>query len=182
MMARLLLIAAISLAASVQAQPPETRGLLPTDIARPLLEQDPSVSAARAGLQVARQEAGILDSSPYEWTAKLSGQRRTLQSGPDYQEWIAAIERPLRLPGKAVADRNIGNAAVAEAEARYGEALHEAARELLTLWLDWLHAERGRELAGANRQSVQEKPCGGGEARARRRRTLQTLFNPQRKG
>ena len=156
MMARLLLIAAISLAASVQAQPPETRGLLPTDIARPLLEQDPSVSAARAGLQVARQEAGILDSSPYEWTAKLSGQRRTLQSGPDYQEWNAGIERPLRLPGKAVADRNIGNAAVAEAEARYGEALHEAARELLTLWLDWLHAERGRELAGANRQSVQE--------------------------
>ena len=156
MMARLLLIVAIGLAPSVRAQPPETRGLLPTDIARPLLEQDPRIAAARAGLQVARQEAGILDSSPYEWTAKLSGQRRTLQYGPDYQEWYAGIERPLRLPRKATADRSIGNAAVEEGEARYGEALYEAARELLTMWLDWIAAERGRELAAANRQSAQE--------------------------
>ena len=159
MMARLLLIAVLGLAASAQAEPPETEGLLPTDIARSLLEQDPSVAAARAGLGVARQEAGILDKSPYEWTARVWGQRRTLQygqDGPAYREWNAGVERPLRLPGKAAADRNIGKAAVEEGEARYGEALHEAARELLTLWLDWLYAERGRELADTNRQSAQD--------------------------
>ena len=152
----LLLMAVLSFAAYAQAQPPEAQGLLPTNVARALLEQDPSVAAARAGLEVARQEAGILDRSPYEWTAKVLGQRRTLQDGPAYHEWNVGVERPLRLPGKAAADRDIGKAAVEEGEARYGEALHEAARELLTLWLDWLHAERGLELAGANRQSAQE--------------------------
>ena len=156
MMPRLLLLTLFGLALSAQAATPETPGLLPTQIVRPLLEQDPSVAAARAGLEVARQEAGILDSSPYEWTAKLSSQRRTVREGPAYQEWNAGIERPLRLPGKAAADRNIGKATVEEAEARYGDALHEAARELLSLWLEWLSAERGRELASANRQSAQE--------------------------
>ncbi|MBI5751511.1 MAG: TolC family protein [Hydrogenophilales bacterium] len=143
------------LAFSVHAAP-EMPGLLPTQMVRPLLEQDPSVAAARAGLEAARQEAGILESSPYEWTARLSSQRRTLQEGPAYQEWNAGIERPLRLPGKASADRDIGKATIEEAQARYGEALHEAARDLLSLWLDWLAAERGRELAGVNRQSAQE--------------------------
>ena len=156
MMPRLLLLTLFGLALSAQAATPETPGLLPTQIVRPLLEQDPSVAAARAGLEVARQEAGILDSSPYEWTAKLSSQRRTVREGPAYQEWNAGIERPLRLPGKAAADRNIGKATMEEAEARYGDALHEAARELLSLWLEWLSAERGRELASANRQSAQE--------------------------
>ena len=156
MMPRLLLLTLFGLALSAQAAAPETPGLLPTQIVRPLLEQDPSVAAARAGLEVARQEAGILDSSPYEWTAKLSSQRRTVREGPAYQEWNAGIERPLRLPGKAAADRNIGKATMEEAEARYGDALHEAARELLSLWLEWLSAERGRELASANRQSAQE--------------------------
>ncbi len=156
MMPRLLLLTLFGLALSAQAAAPETPGLLPTQIVRPLLEQDPSVAAARAGLEVARQEAGILDSSPYEWTAKLSSQRRTVREGLAYQEWNAGIERPLRLPGKAAADRNIGKATMEEAEARYGDALHEAARELLSLWLEWLSAERGRELASANRQSAQE--------------------------
>jgi len=156
-MRAVLLIALSAMAVSAPAAPlPETPGLLPTPIVRPLLEQDPSVAAARAGLEAARQEAGILDSSPYEWNARMSSQRRTLQSGPHSQEWNVGIERTLRLPGKAAADRNIGKATVEEAEARYGDALHEAARELLTLWLDWLHAERAYELAGANGQAAQE--------------------------
>lgn len=157
MMPRLTLLSLFVLAFPVHAAPDaETPGLLPTQMVRPLLEQDPSVAAARAGLEVARQEADLLDGSPYEWNAKLSSQRRTLQEGPAYQEWNAGIERPLRLPGKAGADRNIGKATMEEARARYGEALHEAARDLLSLWLDWLAAERGRELAGANLQAAQE--------------------------
>ena len=156
-MRALLLIVLSTMTVSTLAAPlPEAPGLLPTPIVRPLLEQDPSVAAARASLEVARQEAGILDSSPYEWNARLSSQRRTLQSGPRYQEWNVGIERTLRLPGKAAADRNIGKATVEEAEARYGDALHEAARDLLTLWLDWLHTERAYELAGANGQAAQE--------------------------
>ncbi|MDO9195662.1 TolC family protein [Rhodoferax sp.] len=157
MMIRLLLASLIMVAGSAYAlQPPNVPGLLPTEIARPLLEQDPRVAAARSGLEVARQEASILDKSPYEWTGKALGQRRSLDAGPGYREWNVGIERTIRLPGKGSADRNIGKATIDESEARYGEALHESARELVSLWLDWLAAERGRELAEINLQAVQE--------------------------
>ncbi|WP_205853016.1 TolC family protein [Polaromonas sp. AER18D-145] len=157
MMIRLLLASLIMVAGSAYAlQAPNVPGLLPTEIARPLLEQDPRVAAARAGLEVARQEASILDKSPYEWTGKALGQRRSLDTGPRYREWNVGIERTIRLPGKGSADRNIGKATIEESEARYGEALHESARELVSLWVDWLATERGRELAAVNLQAVQE--------------------------
>lgn len=153
---RLLLISLLTLSGTALAvQPVNPPGLLPTEIARPLLEQDPGVAAARAGLDVALQEAGILDGSPYEWTARTTGQQRRLENGPRYNEWNVGIERTFRLPGKGAADRNLGKATVEESKARYGEALHEAARELMALWVDWLAAERARELAENGLQSTQ---------------------------
>lgn len=154
-MTRYVLFAVLCFAVPVHAAP-ETPGLLPSSIARPQLDQDPGVAAARSGLEAARLEAGILEQSPYEWTARLSSQRRTLEAGARYREWNAAIERGLRLPGKAAADESLAKATIEEAEALYGDALHEAARELLTLWLDTLGTERGRELADANRSAAQE--------------------------
>jgi len=156
-MKAVLLMGLLALTLSAQAQTRhESAGLLPTPVARPLLEQDPSVAAARAALEAARQEAGILENSPHEWNAKMSGHRRAIEAGPHYREWTVGLERTLRLPGKAAADRKLGVATVAEAEARYGEALHEAARELLSLWLERLGAERSLALAGSNLQAAQD--------------------------
>ncbi len=156
MMIRLLLIGLLTVPATVQAvQPVNPPGLMPTELARPLLEQDPAVAAARAGLDVALQEASILDESPYEWTARTTGQQRRLENGPRYNEWNVGIERTIRLPGKGAADRKLGKATVEESQARYGEALHEAARELMALWVDWLAAERARELAENSLLSTQ---------------------------
>lgn len=175
-------------AGSAQAGPLQSgQGLLPTETARPLIEQDPGVAAARAGLEAARQEAGILETSPYEWTARLSGQRRNVAAGPRHGEWSAGIERTLRLPDKASADRNIGQASVAEAAARYGKARRQAARELLTLWLDWLAAVQGQELASANRQSAQdilgavEKRLRAGDASKLDRNLAQAALSEQRR-
>lgn len=157
MMIRLLLISLVMLSGTAHAvQPVNPPGLLPTEMARPLLEQDPGVAAARAGLEVALQEAGMLDKSPYEWIARSTGQQRRVENGPRYNEWSAGIERTLRLPGKAAADRNLGKATVEASHARYGEARHEAARELMGLWVEWLHAENAHTLAGQNRQAMQE--------------------------
>ena len=150
-------VSAITLMSSAYAlQAPAVTGLLPTELARPLLAQDPRVAAARAGLAVAREESSILEKSPYEWTAKATGQRRSLDTGAQYREWNVGVERAIRLPGKGVADRDMGKATLAEAQARYGEAMHESAKALMTLWVDWLGAERGRELSAANVQAVQE--------------------------
>ena len=157
MMIRYLLIGLLAFPSSTLAvQPVHPPGLLPTEIARSLLEQDPSVAAARAGLEVALQEAGILDKSPYEWTTRAAGQQRRLETGPRYNEWHVGVERTIRLPGKAAVDRSIGKATVEESRARYGEALHDTARELLALWVDWIAAERARELAERSLQSTQD--------------------------
>jgi outer membrane protein TolC len=159
----LTLLTLLTLTGTTQAMEPlNPPGLLPTAIARRLLEQDPRVALARAGLEVARQEAGILSQSPFEWIPRVTGQRRVQDYGPNdsatgnRREWSAGIERTIRLPSKAAADRNIGKATIEESEAAYGEALHEAARELMALWVDRLVAERARELAADNLQSTQE--------------------------
>ena len=155
-MMRILLISLLSFSSvALAVEPVIAPGLLPTETARALLEQDPSVAAAHAGLEVARQEAGILDKSPYEWITRVTGQQRRIESGPEYNEWSVGVERAIRLPGKAAADRNIGKVTIEQSEAQYGEAIQEAARDLLSLWVDWLAAERVRELAQISLQSVQ---------------------------
>ncbi len=157
MMIRLLLASLMVTASAAQAlEPPLVPGLLATALARPLLEQDPGVAAARAGMEVARQEAGILDQSPYEWTAKALTQRRTVTAGGRYGEWNVGLERGVRLPAKSAADRRLGEATLGEARARYGESVHDAARELMAFWLDWLAAERAHTLAQASLTSVQD--------------------------
>lgn len=127
--------------------PPPPAGLLPNEVARPLLDQDPGVMAAQADLEVAQHEADILERSPHEWSLRTTGQQRNLDRGPTHDEWHLALERTLRLTGKAAADRSLGIATVEAAQARHGEVLHETARELMGLWLAWRTAERARELA-----------------------------------
>jgi outer membrane protein TolC len=157
MMIRHLVVSLLTVVVPAYAlQAPTVTGLLPTELARPLLEKDPRVAAARAGLAVAREESNILERSPYEWTAKAFGQRRSIDTGAQYREWNVGVERAIRLPGKGAADRNMGQATIEESEARYGEAMHESAKDLMSLWIDWLASERGRELAAANFQAVQD--------------------------
>ncbi len=137
-------------------QPERAPGLLPAEIARPLLDNDPAVSAARAGLVGARADARGLRASPYEWTARATGQQREIEDGSDYDEWNLGIERTIRLPGKAAADRKLALISEAAADAAYGEALHEAARDLAALWVDWLAAERAHQLAAASVKFFEE--------------------------
>lgn len=157
MIIRLLFASLMMGAPAVQAlKPAVTPGLLATALARPLLDQDPGVAAARAGLEVARQEAGILEQSPYEWTARVLTQRRTVTAGGRYGEWNVGLERGIRLPAKGAADRRIAEATLGEARARYSESLHGSARELMALWLEWLAAEQSLALAQAGLASVQD--------------------------
>lgn len=146
-------------AGGVQAAPlaaPATRGLLPTNIVRPLIDRDPEVAAARATRGIAQQDAALARASPYEWNAKATAQRRSVEPGQRYSEWNVGLEHTLRLPGKARADRAIATATINEGEARYGEALHETARELLALWLNWTEAEQTILLAADQVKAAKE--------------------------
>jgi len=121
---------------------------LPSDeIAQRLLRDDPGVVQARHALDAARHRAVALTAGSHEWTAKTWVQRRRDRStGTDANEWSVGLERSLRIGGKAGLDRQLGEAHERLAEARHGEALHEAARELLAQWLDWLVAEQTHRL------------------------------------
>ncbi|MBP7966253.1 MAG: hypothetical protein KAZ23_02455, partial [Burkholderiaceae bacterium] len=79
---------------------------LPTaDTVRGVLAQDTELAAAQARQQAADSAAAVLTASPYEWTANLSAQQRRTQGAVNSQEWNAALEHGLRLPGKARLDR-----------------------------------------------------------------------------
>ncbi|MEK8088840.1 TolC family protein [Thermithiobacillus plumbiphilus] len=153
----LLSLLASFLSVTVQAQEiPPPPDLPSTTLARQVLDQDPGVRAARAALEAGRTEAQLYATGPYEFSTRLSGQQRDLRGGSNYGEWSVGIERPVRLPGKAALDRGIGQQVVAEMDARYGDALHQASRELLRLWLSWRGAEATRELLSTQRLAAEE--------------------------
>jgi outer membrane protein TolC len=81
-----------------------------------------------------------------------------------YHEWRAGLERPLRLPGKAALDAEIGAQGVVQAQAAFGEALHESARSLLKNWFSW---RREREAVG--QWQLQSESLGQQQQATRRR-------------
>ena len=149
---------AILFAAAFSAQaksPPAGAPAMPdTALVRELLNQDPAGAAAQANLRAAGSAAGILEDSPYEWTPSASAQRRNVNTGEHYNEWNIGVDRTIRLPGKASADKDIAGGVLGEARAKYRYEVHNSATELMTLWVDWLHAEAAHRLAQTNHATV----------------------------
>ncbi len=98
----------------------------------------PSVRAAQAGIRA--EEAGLARqvAGPYETSVRLLGQQRRVGDiDQRYNEWAVGLERPLRLPGKARLDEELGREGVSQAQIAYGDAMHEASRALLKGWFAW---------------------------------------------
>jgi len=131
-------------AADLTVTPPP--GLPSTEVVQAWLHQDPSVQEAQAGLEAAQHAAGMLRASTHEFTTRVASQRRRYDVGPDSKEWTAQLERAIRLPGKGATDRRLGDTEIALAEAEFGEAIHEAAKDFVTLWMDWQGAKEARVL------------------------------------
>ena len=160
----LLLMLLMGASGSAASQTLPIQEALPTSIATSLLNSDPRVASAKASMEAALQEAGIIRRSPYETIVTATGQQRR-DSGPNYNEWNVGVERTIRLPGKVNADNDISNAVVEEAYAGYGEARHTAAQELMALWLDWLAAEHALDIA--NKGLASAKSLAAVEKRSR---------------
>lgn len=136
---------------------PTPADLPPTALARQWLDQDPSVVQARSALLAAGHSAAMIAGSANEWTARIAVQRRDYSApSPASKEWHAQLERPIRINGKAQLDRQLGELEVVVAQARLGEALHEAARLLLNLWIDGLHAAQSLALLREQQTFAQE--------------------------
>ena len=131
---------------AIAADRPTPPDLPATGVARPVIEQDAGAVEARLMLGAALHGAAALRASPYEWTTRLSAQRRRYDNGGNSNEWAASLERTIRIGGKAGIDAQLGDTERAIAQARLGDARREAARALADLWIDALAASRQREL------------------------------------
>lgn len=121
--------------------------LPPPQLVTRLLERQPQVTAAQAGIEVEQANSRRLAAGPYEWSVRASAQRRNETSGPRYRENEVALERPLRWLGKADKDAELGRQGVSISEARLADAWHEAARTLLRRWFEWVReAQAARRL------------------------------------
>ncbi len=138
-----LVAAAFPAWADTRPTPPD---LPPTELAREGIEQSPAVVEARRALAASTHGAAALRAGPNEWTTKLSAQRRRYDTGGTSNEWNAALERTIRIGGKAEIDAQLGDAELLIGRARIGEARRDAARALADLWIDALTTSRQREL------------------------------------
>lgn len=131
--------------------------LPPVDNVLRVLDSHPSVRMAMAELTAAQGRHDRLRAGDYEFDLTLAAQRRNVNGGPDYNEWSAGLLRGLRLPGKARLDERIGAVGVEEADERVGDARHEAARQLLSLWYGRLQAQAEARLWQAQVDSLAEE-------------------------
>ncbi|WP_086617887.1 TolC family protein [Erythrobacter tepidarius] len=131
-----LALAACLLAAPAAAEP----GLPPEEAVALALLDHPSVIAAHARLEAARARAEASAKGNYEFTVQGSYVRRDVNGGAAFDEYDAQLSRPIRLPGKARLDREIGAQGIVVAENVAEDARHEAALLLAAHWFDWLSA------------------------------------------
>ena len=120
-------------------------GLPPDDVVREVLRAHPDAQAAGSDIRYATANRQRLEAGGYEWNVRLGGQQRktlpTVGEREQFSEWNVAVERPLRLPGKAATDAEIGGAGVAQAETALDTVRHETKRDLLQSWFAWLNED-----------------------------------------
>lgn len=129
-------------------------GLPADDVVREVLRAHPDAQAAGSEMRYEAANRQRLEAGAYEWSVRLGGQQRRteppLGERERFGEWNVALERPLRLPGKAATDAEIGAAGVARAETALDNVRHDTKRDLLQSWFAWL-----KENAAANQWAAQ---------------------------
>lgn len=138
---RLSLALLLGFAAPVMAAAVSAGHLPDPAAAEAALWASPAVAQARGEVAAQSLRSESLRRGREEWTVGAEAVQRRVDAPQDrFAEWGVALSRPLRLPGRAGADRTLAGALTAHAEASLGEALHESGRQLLALWFDWLAA------------------------------------------
>lgn len=119
----------------------------PHDMIDRVMAEDPGVLRAGAMVKSAQAEARGREAGPHEFTLHGEFNTRTSHLDGTLNEWNAGVSRGIRLPGKYEADSKIGEYGIAVAENSFGDARHQAATLLKTLWLAWVTAESEARLA-----------------------------------
>lgn len=127
-----LLLAALCISPPAWTQPP---WLPPDDAVRQALATHPAMDDAKAQLDASGANAEASRLGHQETSLRVVPQGRWVRDPADrYPELQIAVERPLRLGGKAQADGAIADAAQASASIAWKDAMHELSRDLLARW------------------------------------------------
>jgi outer membrane protein TolC len=129
----------------------------PHDMVDRVMSEEPGVLRAGALLKSAHAEARAREAGPHEFTAHGEYVSRATNIEGRLDEWTVGVSRGIRLPGKADADSKIGEFTVAVAENGFGDARHQAATSLKTLWLAWVVAEAESRLADSEVEGYQRQ-------------------------
>lgn len=114
--------------------------LPPPEMVDTALSAHPDVRAWSSRLSGAEGEARRLASGPYEWTLSGTGLQRTVRGIGDFNEFDLGVSRGVRLPGKSGIDLRIGDHGIDAARNAAEDARHQAALQLMTVWMTWLSA------------------------------------------
>ncbi len=73
-------------------------------------------------------------------------QRRVIDTGEVLRDWTVGLTTTLRMPGKAGIDQELAKNVAEAGELRVGDALHETAKDLLSVWFTWVSAAEQRDI------------------------------------
>ncbi|WP_414706809.1 TolC family protein [Ralstonia sp. UBA689] len=139
---------------AVQAQ--GTASYLPTEsTVREVVAQSPDVMAAESRRDATLARAEGIRVGTAETVVRAIGQGRQVRDPSErHAEGQIAVERPLRLWGKAQADGQLADAAAEAGELALKDARHETSRQILALWFAALRAEQARQAAQENARAA----------------------------
>ncbi|WP_426397234.1 TolC family protein [Ralstonia sp. R-29] len=143
-------------AAVAQAQGQSSSSYLPAESAvREAVAQSPDVLAAEARRDAVLARAEGIRAGMAETVVRAIGQGRQVRDPSErHAEGQIAVERPLRLWGKAQADGQLADASAEAAQLAVKDARHEASRQILALWFAAVRAGQARQAAQENAKAA----------------------------
>lgn len=142
-------------AAATHAQ--SSAGLPPAAAVMDALRESPRLLAQVEAIEQGVQQERKRRAGPHEWQIAATQQHRTEASGQRYDEQEYGLQRAVRWPWKASIDRRLGTQERMVGELTYSDAWHEAGRDLLDLWFEWLVAEQAVRIADDQLRTLQEQ-------------------------
>ncbi|AUS41609.1 metal transporter [Ralstonia solanacearum] len=143
-------------AAQAQGQGQGSSSYLPAENAvREAVAQSPDVLAAEARRDAVLARAEGIRVGTAETVVRAIGQGRQVRDPSErHAEGQIALERPLRLWGKAQADGQLADAAAEAGQFAVKDARHEASRQILALWFAAVRAGQVRQAAQENAKAA----------------------------
>ena len=124
-------------------------GLPAQDMVMQALRESPRLQVQVESIEQGMPRQRKRRAGPHEWQVAAMQQQRTEASGQRFDEQEYGLQRGLRWPWKVSIDRRLGTQERLVGELTYSDSWHEAGRDLLDMWFEWVGAEQSVKIADA---------------------------------